>query len=88
PPRYTNAINVLMHALGYFSKLLTPAEKSHFLSSLERYRSGRLPLSAPVGILQSWIVRFNEPYLSRQHFFRPYPEELLVISDSGKGRDR
>lgn len=88
PPKYTNAINVLLHALGYFSEQLTPAEKSHFLASLERFRVGRLPLSVPAGILQSWIARFNEPYLSRQHFFRPYPEELLIISDSGKGRDR
>lgn len=88
PPKYTNAINVLLHTLGYFSRQLTSAEKGLFLDLLESYRTGRLPLSAPVSIVRSWIVRFDEQYLARQYFFRPYPEELQDISDSGKGRNR
>jgi len=88
PPKYTAAINVLMHALGYFREGLTADEKAFFLDSLQRYRSGKLPLSVPVGILRSWVVRFSEPYLSRQVFFEPYPEALMDIADSGKGRGR
>jgi uncharacterized protein YbgA (DUF1722 family)/uncharacterized protein YbbK (DUF523 family) len=88
PPKYTAAINVLMHALGYFKAGLAAEEKAYFLDSLQRYRSGKVPLSMPVGILRSWVVRFNQPYLSQQVFFEPYPEELLDIADSGKGRDR
>jgi len=88
PPKYTNAVNVLLHALGYFSRNLSTAEKGFFLDTLESYRSGRLPLSAPVSIIRSWIVRFNQQYLARQWFFLPFPEGLRNISDSGKGRDR
>lgn len=88
PPKYTAAINVLMHALGYFKEGLKADEKAFFLDSLQRYRTGKVPLSAPVGILRSWVVRFGEPYLSQQVFFDPYPEELVDIADSGKGRDR
>lgn len=88
PPKYSNAINVLQHTLGYFSRQLTSAEKKLFLDLLESYRTGRLPLSAPVSIVRSWIVRFDEQYLAQQYFFRPYPEELQDISDSGKGRNR
>lgn len=87
PPRYTSNVNVLMHSLGYFSKMLTAREKAHFLDALQRYREGKIPLSAPLSIVSSWIVRFDEPYLAEQTFFRPYPEELSLISDSGKGRD-
>jgi uncharacterized protein YbgA (DUF1722 family)/uncharacterized protein YbbK (DUF523 family) len=87
PPKYTAAINVLMHALGYFKDGLTVGEKSFFLDSLDRYRSGKVPLSVPVGILRSWVVRFGEPYLSQQVLFEPYPEALVDIADSGKGRD-
>jgi uncharacterized protein YbgA (DUF1722 family)/uncharacterized protein YbbK (DUF523 family) len=86
-PRYTSNINVLMHALGYFSDELSPREKSHFLDSLERYRSGAIPLSAVISIVNSWIARFEQAYLEQQAYFRPYPEELVLISDSGKGRD-
>jgi uncharacterized protein YbgA (DUF1722 family) len=32
-------------------------------------------------------VRFEREYLSQQTFFEPYPEELVSVVDSGKGRD-
>lgn len=86
-PRYTSNINVLMHALGYFSRDITSREKNHFLETLERYRAGNIPLSAALGIVNSWIARFEQDYLEQQTFFAPYPEELAFISDSGKGRD-
>lgn len=87
PPRRTTGINVLMHALGYFSKSLNAQEKAYFLDALEKYRAQRVPLSVPVSVIGAWIVRFGEPYLERQTFFSPYPEALVTISDSGKGRD-
>jgi uncharacterized protein YbgA (DUF1722 family)/uncharacterized protein YbbK (DUF523 family) len=86
PPRYTSCINVLMHAMGYFSKELTHREKAFFLDGLEDYRQKRTSLSVPVGILKSYVVRFEEPYLMRQTFFESYPESLISVTDSGKGR--
>ncbi len=86
PARRTAGINVLMHALGYFSEKLTSDEKAYFLDTLEKYRAEKAPLSVPVSVLGAWIARFKEPYLSRQTFFAPYPEALVAISDSGKGR--
>jgi uncharacterized protein YbgA (DUF1722 family)/uncharacterized protein YbbK (DUF523 family) len=86
PPRYTSNINVLMHALGYFSKELSTREKAFFLDSLERYRAEMIPLSALLYIVRSWILRFETAYLLNQVFFSPYPEELVEITDSGKGR--
>jgi uncharacterized protein YbgA (DUF1722 family) len=44
-------------------------------------------LSAVISIVNSWIARFEQAYLEQQAYFRPYPEELVLISDSGKGRD-
>lgn len=87
PPRRTAGINVLMHALGYFSKQLSAEEKTYFLDTLEKYWAEKVPLSVPVSILGAWVVRFEEPYLERQTFFAPYPEPLIAISDSGKGRE-
>ncbi len=87
PPRYTSNLNVLMHSLGYFSSRLNRGEKAHFLDALQRYAEKRIPLSVPVEIVNSWIRRFGEEYLAGQVYFRPYPEELALISDSGQGRD-
>lgn len=86
PARYTSDINVLMHALGYFSKKLGQEEKAFFLDVLEQYRNGKIPLSACLSVVRSWIVRFGEPYLEMQSYFEPYPAGLVEITDSGKGR--
>lgn len=85
-PKYTANINVMMHGLGHFSKGLTPQEKQFFLNTLEEYRREQVPLSVPVSILRSLVVRFREEYLMRQTFFEPYPISLVQVRDSGKGR--
>ena len=85
-PRFTTSINVLMHALGFFSDDLSAEEKSFFLDSLEQYRAAKVPLSVPVSLIRSWIIRFGEEYLESQTFFEPYPSDLVEITDSGKGR--
>ena len=87
PMRSTSCVNVLMHALGYFKKQLTSREKKFFLAALEDYRAKRVPLSVPVGIMRSHIVRFEESYLDNQTFFEPYPAGLVTVTDSGKGRE-
>jgi uncharacterized protein YbgA (DUF1722 family)/uncharacterized protein YbbK (DUF523 family) len=87
PPRSPSCINVLMHAMGYFKDALARREKEFFLESMEDYRQKRVPLSVPVGIMKSYILRFGEPYLASQTFFEPYPGDLLNVTDSGKGRD-
>jgi uncharacterized protein YbgA (DUF1722 family) len=87
PARRASHINVLMHALGYFSRDLRTGEKAFFLDALQSYRIGQVPLSVPVTLIRSWIVRFGQDYLSGQSFFGPYPVELMDITDSGKGRN-
>lgn len=88
PPKYTSNINVMMHAFGYFSKKLSSEEKRFFLNTLEEYRREQSPLSVPLSLLRSYIVRFKEDYLMQQTFFEPYPAEFVAVRDSGKGRAR
>ncbi len=85
-PRPANAVNVLEHAMGYFKTQLSPTEKRLFLDMLESYRAEQLPLSAPVAVIRQWIARFGEPYLEAQTFFAPYPDDLVSMHDSRRGR--
>ena len=73
-----------MHAFGYFSKELAPREKQHFLHVLEEFRHHRAPLSSPLGLLRSWVIRFESRYLEAQVLFEPFPEPLVDLQDSGK----
>jgi len=84
---YKANINALMHAFGYFSKELSSQEKKFFLDTLDKYRENKVPLSVPNNILEAWIIKYDKSYLKEQSFFHPYPEELIEIKDSGKGRD-
>jgi len=79
PPKYTSKVNVLLHSLGYFSEELSHDEKAHFLRNIERYKDRKIPFSALLAIIQSWIARFDEEYLRNQTFFEPFPEDLIEL---------
>ncbi|MBW3004889.1 DUF523 and DUF1722 domain-containing protein [Candidatus Woesearchaeota archaeon] len=87
-PRYTANTNVLLHAYNHFSKKLKVKEKKYFHHLIKEYRDAKIPLSAILVLLQDWIMRFEDEYLAKQTFLQPYPEDLIDITDSGKGRDR
>lgn len=84
--RGTN-INMLMHLLGYFKKDINKEEKAYFLDVLEQYKMKKVPFSVPIAIINSWVIRFDEPYLKTQTILRPFPIEILDVTDSGKGID-
>lgn len=85
-PRAGAHVNVLQHLLGYVTDRLTERERRHLLDAFERYRQGSAPLSAPLAILKSAVVRFDEPYLRESRYFEPYPAVLRTVEDTGKGR--
>lgn len=87
PPRDRSMINALQHAFGGVSDDLSHQERAFFLDSLEEYLDERIPLSTLTHLLKSWAVRFNNSYLLSQTLLDPYPKELVMISDSGKGRN-
>ena len=76
-----------MHAQGYFSKYLNYQEKKFFSDLLDKYRNNKVPISSIIVLLKSWIIKFEESYLKEQSFFNPYPQELMSLTDSGKGRE-
>ncbi len=88
PAKFSSNINAMMHALGHFSKTLRSEEKAYFLEMLEKYRKAQVPFSVPLGVLRSFVIRFDDEYLKQQTFFEPFPDELVSVTDSGKGRER
>lgn len=86
-PKYTSNMNVCQHLFGYFKKDLSGNEKHFFIEMLDKYKKKKVPLSSVTSLLKSWAIRFENEYLLKQTYFGPYPEKLIEISDSGKGRD-
>jgi len=70
--------NVLEHILGYFKKQLTADEKQEMLEIIHQYRSGNVPLVVPVTLVNHYVRKYGEPYLSRQVYLSPHPMELQL----------
>ncbi|MCF7912581.1 MAG: DUF1722 domain-containing protein [Candidatus Cloacimonetes bacterium] len=86
-PSIARRINVLSHMFGYFSKELNAPGKQYFLNILEEYRRGAMPFIVPIELIRNWAIRFNSEYILKQSILLPYPKELLLLSDSGTGRN-
>ncbi|WNB92201.1 DUF523 and DUF1722 domain-containing protein [Bacillus sp. NEB1478] len=79
--------NVAKEILKRFESRLSPNEVQFFQDLLQKYSEKKEPFSSITTLLKSHAIRFEDEQLLQQTFFQPYPEVLLEISDSGKGRD-
>ncbi|MGA6925934.1 MAG: DUF523 and DUF1722 domain-containing protein [Desulfosarcina sp.] len=75
PPKHTN---VLMHVMGYFKKQLSGDEKKELLELIGRYRSGHVPLIVPVTLMNHFVRKYRQPYLSGQTYLNPHPIDLQL----------
>lgn len=73
-----NRYNTLLHLLGYFKKELSKVEKQEILKVLKDYKEGIENYNVPLNLLNFFIKKFNEEYLSKQYIFSPYPKSLKL----------
>lgn len=88
PPIHKSNVSAMMHAFDHLSKELKKDEKEYFLEALEGYRDAKVPMSVPLGILRTFAIRFDDESLKQQTFFEPFPDDLITVPDSGRGRER
>jgi uncharacterized protein YbgA (DUF1722 family)/uncharacterized protein YbbK (DUF523 family) len=70
--------NALQHAMGWLKRRLSPADKAELLEAIDAYRLGRAPLLVPVTLLRHHVRILGEPYLERQTYLNPSPEEMRL----------
>jgi uncharacterized protein YbgA (DUF1722 family)/uncharacterized protein YbbK (DUF523 family) len=70
--------NVLQHLLGYFKKQLTDAEKQEMLGIIADFRQHHLPLIVPVTLAKHYVLKYRQPYLTRQTYLNPHPIALQL----------
>lgn len=69
-------VNVLIHIMGYFKKMLSSDEKQELLEIINQYKKGYLPLVVPVTLLNHYVRKYDVPYLASQVYMNPHPIEL------------
>ncbi len=70
--------NVLMHLQGYLKKALSPDEKQELAKIIDQYRINQVPLIVPITILKHHFANHPDPYISKQAYLQPYPEDLSL----------
>ena len=71
-------VNVLMHMMGYFKKILSSDEKKELLEVIERFRNNHIPLIVPITLMNHYVRKYDDPYLQQQHYLTPHPTELKL----------
>jgi uncharacterized protein YbgA (DUF1722 family)/uncharacterized protein YbbK (DUF523 family) len=70
--------NVLMHLMGYLKRHLDSGDKAELLEVIDAYRRGLLPLVVPVTLLKHHFRRHPDPYVDKQVYLSPHPDELML----------
>ncbi|MCA1796161.1 MAG: YbgA family protein [Desulfuromonadaceae bacterium] len=72
--------NVLHHILGYFKRDLNKDEKQEAVELIDNYKQELVPLIVPVTLLNHFVRKFEQEYLSKQVYLKPHPRELKLLN--------
>ena len=64
--------------MGYFKKQLSSDEKQEILEIIQQYREGYIPLIVPVTLMNHYIKKYRQPYLSIQTYLNPHTVALQL----------
>lgn len=67
--------NALQHMQGYLKKVLSAEQKNELTELIEAYRTGQVPLIAPLILLRHYS-RSASGYYQSQRILEPHPKEL------------
>ena len=70
--------NVLMHLMGYLKQSIDAMDREELLETIHQYRCGYVPLVVPLTLLKHHFRHYPQPYIQRQHYLNPHPNELML----------
>lgn len=68
--------NVLQHLAGYLKRDLSAEQKHELQQLITEYRTGVIPLSAPIALLKQYFSLYPDDYIAGQAYLQPHPQEL------------
>ena len=70
--------NVLQHIMGYFKKELSSDEKAELIEVFDQYRQELIPLIVPITLVNHYVRKYKQPYLSEQTYLHPHPVSVKL----------
>ena len=81
-----NKLSIIIKVFEKYKNMLNEEEINMFNGLIESYEKQRIPFSRLEVVIKMYATRFKDKDILNQTFFYPYPENLINITDSGKGR--
>ena len=81
-----NKLSIIIKVFEKYKNMLNEEEINMFNGLIESYENQRIPFSTLEVVIKIYATRFKDKDILNQTFFYPYPENLINITDSGKGR--
>lgn len=81
-----NKLSIIIKVFEKYKNMLNEEEINMFNDLIESYENQRIPFSTLEVVIKMYATRFKDKDILNQTFFYPYPENLINITDSGKGR--
>jgi uncharacterized protein YbgA (DUF1722 family)/uncharacterized protein YbbK (DUF523 family) len=78
PASRKNHTNVLMHMQGYLKRFLASRERQLLSQTIDQYRTGALPLIAPLVLMRHLFQVHGCDYSGNYRYLFPYPEPLAI----------
>lgn len=83
----TNKADIIKDVFNRYKNKLNKEELSYNDELVDLYINEKIPFSSLLVAIKIYALRFNDAELIKQTFFNPYPQKLVNIMDSGKGRE-
>lgn len=78
PATRQNHTNTLMHLQGYLKSNLSSAERQNLRQMIDNYRTGMIPLIAPLVLMRHLFEVHGCEYAGNYRYLFPYPEALAI----------
>lgn len=79
-------IQTILDIYNKYEKYLSLKEKEVFVDNIVKYSKDKIPLNTVLNNVKIYAARFEDEKILSQTIFNPYPESLINLMDSGKGR--
>lgn len=78
PASRKNNTNSLQHIQGFFKDHLDSDERQELAQLILQYNEGSVPLMVPLTMINHYLRKHPDEYLSQQSYLKPYPDDLKL----------
>ncbi|AJC48242.1 DUF1722 domain-containing protein [Allofrancisella guangzhouensis] len=69
----------LQNVLREINKRVSKSQRQYLQEILNKYKDSKVSWDVPVGIIKMYLLEAELPYLNKQSYLNPYPDDLMTI---------